>query len=88
RRRCHAPARPRLRRGAGAAGAAGQAPGNAGTGRAASGSTRSSRSDHDPRACSSADLAGCPEEEGQPGHQIITGTKRGRSWITLAYLSV
>ncbi|WP_176476188.1 hypothetical protein [Paenibacillus sp. 7523-1] len=84
----HAPARPWLRRGAGAAGAAGQASGNAGTGRAAAGSTRGSRSDHDPRTCSSADLAGCPEEEGQPGNQIIAGMKRGRSWITLAYLSV
>ncbi|MEK4665739.1 hypothetical protein MHH93_27985, partial [Priestia sp. FSL H7-0729] len=40
----------------------------------------------DPRACCRADVAGCPEEDGQPGNQMIHPSERGRSQITSACL--
>ncbi|MEK3826731.1 hypothetical protein [Paenibacillus sp. FSL K6-1558] len=68
--RRHAPAGAGLRGRGGAACAAGQTACAARADRAAAGCARSSRSGSHPRARGGADVAGCPEAQGQPGNQM------------------
>ncbi|KAA8787715.1 hypothetical protein EC604_28180 [Paenibacillus amylolyticus] len=83
--RRHAPAGAWLRRRGGAARAAGQTACAARADRAAAGSACSSRSGSDPRARGGADVAGCPEAQGQPGNQMMHNTAGGDHQIAPAF---